>query len=118
MREKSESTKKVMRLFDELRSKGMSHPEIAKYCNISVPHYYKIFEEIAKERGMTKQDLLDRVHKEHAPFVHVSRKALKAMSPEEFYHHCDAAIAEVDEMLTTVKKFISDVNEDCTMEEK
>ncbi len=116
MRGKSESTKKVMRMFDELRDRGMSHPEIAKYCNISIPHYYKILGDIANERGMEKKDLLDRNQKEHAPFEHVSRKALKAMNPEEFYRHCDTAIAEIDEMLITVKMFIADVKEDCAEE--
>ncbi len=117
MRGKSESTKKVIRLYDELRAKGMSHPEIAKYCNVSVPHYYKILEEIAKERGVTKKELLGRVHKEHAAFVHAPNKALSAMEPEDFYRHCDTVIAEIDEMLINVKRFINEVNEECEVEE-
>ena len=108
MRGESESTKKVKRLFDELRAKGMSHPEIAKYCGVSVPHYYKILGDIAKERGVSKTELLDRAHKKHAPFERVSREALKALNPEEFNKHCDIVIAEIDEMLGSIKKFIAE----------
>ena len=111
MRGESESTKKVKRLFDELRAEGMSHPEIAKYCGVSVRHYYNVLEDIAKERGVSKKDLLDRVQKKHAPFEHVSREALKAMDPEEFNKHCDKAIAEIDEMLGSIGKFIAEEKE-------
>ena len=108
MRGESESTRKVKRLFDELRAKGMSHPEIAKYCGVSVRHYYTILESIAKERGVSKKDLLDRVHKKHAPFERVSRETLKAMDPEEFNKHCDIVIAEIDEMLESIRTFIAE----------
>lgn len=108
MRKRSESTEIIKRDFDKDRAAGLSHPEIAKKHNVSTTHYYKILGEIAEERGVTKKDLLDRKQKLHAAFERTPREVLRAMSSDEFNKHCDAAIAEIDEMLTSIKKFIAE----------
>ena len=33
---------------------------------------------------------------------------MKALNPEEFNKHCDTVIAEIDEMLGSIKKFIAE----------
>lgn len=105
----NERTLRMRNEFMELHFSGLSIPEIAKKFELSVTSVYKNLDFIAGANNVTRESLLQRVHKEHAPFERtLSNVPPKEMDPETFNLHCDLAIAEIDKLLAEIREIITD----------
>lgn len=103
----NERTLRMRNEFMCLHSQGATIAEIAKEFGLSVSVVYKDLDFIANANGVTRESLLQRVHKEHAPFERTPGKPLPEVDPESFNAHCDAAIAEVDGLRKEIRVIIA-----------
>lgn len=104
----NERTLRMRNEFMELHFSGLSIPEIAKKFGLSTTSVYGSLDLIAEANGVTRESLLQRIHKEHAPFERIKDMPLKTMDPETFNLHCDLAIAEINKLLGEVKEIIAE----------
>lgn len=112
----NERTLRMRNEFMNLHSQGATIAEIAKKFGLSVSVVYKDLNLIAETNGVTRESLLQRVHKEHAPFERTPNKPLSEVDPETFNAHCDTAIAKIDDLLAEIRVIIAN-NEEFLKEE-
>lgn len=104
----NERTLRMRNEFMELHRQGLTIPEIAKKFSLTTTTVYANLEKIATDNGVTRKSLLQRVHKEHAPFERTPNVPLKELDPETFNLHVDVAIQEIDKLLGEIREIITE----------
>lgn len=116
-REQTERVRKLKENFVDIRKK---HPEktiaeIAEEYSLSKRHVYTIIDEISKETGIPKEELLFRPHQKHPSRLPVQRHS--KTNPEELQRqiteaiaHVETTIAELDHVINCNKEFMEEQN--------
>lgn len=65
MAKKTQRVKYMEEHFMEFHNEGLSIPEIAVKCEVTTTTIYQKLQEIAKSNGVTREELLERVHPPH-----------------------------------------------------
>lgn len=99
---RSQSTIKMKGEFMFCHKKGMSIAEIAKEYDVSVYTIYDMLQEIADENGVTRESLLQIVHKSHVNTA--SRDLNKKVNKVEAVKIVDGFSNLLDEINTFIEK--------------
>lgn len=113
----SERVKLMKQGFLELRNAGKSFSEIAEIYSISQRSIYDHLQEIANENGLSREDLLYKIHKPHV--ISSSSKNTKSvnnhLTPEELQQNftdllyiTDHIISNIDQTLKNEKDNMED----------
>lgn len=116
MSKQNERTLTFKKEFLTLRKEGHSIGEIAEMFHLSKATAYRYLEEIAKEAGLTRQELLER------PIIadHSGRNftPVKPVDREKFVAHFDAAITEIAALKEGIEQVIDKLDSAPTLEKE
>ena len=104
-RKKNESTLRMESEFMALHSQGMTIPQIAKKFNLTTTTIYSLLDDIAKQNGVSRESLLERVHPKHQMSSDCYREQLAAVNPIDYntrYNEVMVGIYEIRKMLKKV----------------
>ena len=100
------------------KKEGKTNKEIADMYGLSMWTLHHYLQEIAENNGVTRDDLLDRVHKPYEVTVVSNRKPLEQVDVEEqLIAHFSKMIDEVDKIIFNLNTILEE-NEEAVMEEK
>lgn len=105
MRNKSYSMQKLLDNFFNLKDKGYTIPQMADMYNLSFSAIYRSLDELAIKMGVTREDLLTRVHKNHSSrksyIVSIGKDKLDV---EKLVQNVDEILYQVGIMNTTISE--------------
>ena len=103
-----ESTLKMMNHFMEDHNNGMGIPEIAKKYKLSTTTVRKYLGEIAEKAGVTRESLLERVHKPHIFVDRLLDKPVEKISTKDLDEHVKAVRAGISKIQQSVRESIKE----------
>lgn len=100
MSKQSERVKKMLAGFMNLHEQGFSIPEIAQEFGLTSVTVYAYLQEIADNNGVTRESLLQQVHKTNSYFMTKNRQIRTGINEAEGL--CDQAMKEVQALIEKI----------------
>ena len=116
MKEREEWTKEMINSFIKMRQEGKTIFEIAEHFNLTTAIIYYHLQEIADINGVSRDELLDRVHKPHGGRWK-GRKPLEEVNVEKLATNFASMIKETDNIVSHLDGFLKK-NEELVEETK
>lgn len=107
MAHQSERVSLMKSNFMQLHSDGYSISEIADKFNLTSRRIYHLLQEIADENGVSRESLLQHVHKKHSAKGH-SNSIESRINPNKLNEDFDILLHDIDTLITDINTILQE----------